>query len=112
MAINFGKYKTYDDSKGRGSFEEWSSLFDGLGFKFDGYIPEDILKKYPPAEPSKWKSYKREGMEYCTDLKSLNTEFHKQLMQCHPDIAGDTKDNTQKTQQLIDKYNKLKQKFQ
>ena len=74
----FAKYKTYDDSKGRGSVEEWSSIFDEKMSSSDAHR---LMKKENPLEVF--------GFISMPTMSELRREYRKLVMEHHPDKGGD-----------------------
>lgn len=106
MPINWDRYKTYEPSTdGYGSPDEWASKFkryaEFLESPYEVEIPEYLKELYPPKN-------KKEKFE---TVDELNKWFRKELMKVHPDKAGDTKENNEKTRILIEKYERLKRKL-
>jgi len=97
--LDLSKYKTYDTSNGFGSPEEWKANFSGRKEYF-----EFTMKNVDEFSEKK-------ELKQCKDLKELNKQFRKLMLFHHPDIAGDTKENTEKTQIIIAQYEKLKKKL-
>jgi len=87
------KHKTYDASNGFGDTEEWKQSFHRR-------LSATAIKNNTDSQfPT---------LTGCQTMKELKTEYKKLIRTCHPDIAGDTEENKQKTQQLIKEYDRLK----
>ena len=74
----FSKYKTYDDSNGRGSIEEWGRLFNE---KMNSSDAMKIMKRDNPLEIL--------GLTKMPDIDELKNVYRKLVMQNHPDKGGD-----------------------
>jgi DnaJ-domain-containing protein 1 len=74
----FSKYKTYDDSNGRGSIEEWGRLFNE---KMNSSDAMKIMKRDNPLEIL--------GLTKMPDIDELKNVYRKLVMQHHPDKGGD-----------------------
>jgi DnaJ-domain-containing protein 1 len=74
----FSKYKTYDDSNGRGSIEEWGRLFNE---KMNSSDAMKIMKRDNPLEIL--------GLTKMPDIDELKSVYRKLVMQHHPDKGGD-----------------------
>src|ERR1035437_10069485 len=98
--INMGRYKMYDDSNGRGNPEEWRNSFKDRAHWYHFAIEETTIEVE-----------KNVSMVKCKTIDELQGVFRQRFLMCHPDIAGDTKENTKITQQLIALYEKLKTKL-
>jgi hypothetical protein len=75
----FNKYKTYDDSNGRGNLDEWRSSFESM--HKDEAI--GLLKKKDPLSIF--------GLTELPNLESLKKIYRKLMMENHPDHGGDHK---------------------
>lgn len=74
----FSKYKTYDDSNGRGSIEEWGRLFNE---KMNSSDAIKIMKRDNPLEIL--------GLTKMPNIDELKNVYRKLVMQHHPDKGGD-----------------------
>ena len=74
----FAKYKTYDESEGRGNAEEWRSAYNE---KISSSQARGILKKENPLIVL--------GFVSMPSLQELKNKFNKLMMKHHPDKGGD-----------------------
>jgi hypothetical protein len=74
----FSKYKTYDDSNGRGSIEEWGRLFNE---KMNSSDAKKIVKRENPLEIL--------GFASMPTIAQLKDTYRKLVMKHHPDKGGD-----------------------
>lgn len=75
----FEKYKTYDDSNGRGSVKEWRESFES---KMGLDEAQKIIKNNDPLIVL--------GFSQMPDLSELKTRYRKLVMENHPDKGGST----------------------
>lgn len=74
----FEKYKSYDDSDGRGSVSEWNHLFNK---RYSQQEARNIVKESDP--------YIIMELELDCSLSDLKAKYRKLMMQYHPDRGGD-----------------------
>jgi DnaJ-class molecular chaperone len=74
----FAKYKTYDDSCGRGCVDEWSHSFNQ---KYSQQEAKNIVKEIDP--------YTLMELDRDCTLADLKLRYRKLMMQHHPDRGGD-----------------------
>lgn len=74
----FDRYKTYDDSEGRGSVEEWRSAFNT---KMNLDEARDLVRDNDPLVIM--------GLDKMPSLAILKNVYRKLMMQHHPDRGGD-----------------------
>lgn len=74
----FARYKTYDDSKGRGSVEEWRNFFNEKMSSSDAL---NLIKKEDPL--------KILGLDSTPTMHELKEVYRKLVMIHHPDRGGD-----------------------
>lgn len=74
----FKKYKTYDDSHGRGSVEEWSRLFNS---RMNSSEARRIISDEDPLVVL--------GLSSIPNLYDLNAIYRKLMLAHHPDRGGD-----------------------
>jgi hypothetical protein len=74
----FSKYKTYDDSQGRGSVEEWRNFFNE---KMSSSDAVKLIKKEDPL--------KILGLDSMPTMYELKEAYRKLVMIHHPDRGGD-----------------------
>lgn len=119
MAINFGKYKTYDTSNGYGNPEQWKKFFESV---FSGLFGEEIFtEEFKKEFEEKFSESKRNFENFkkvkinssyfskCSTKEELKSEFRKLMMANHPDIVGEQ--STEKCKEIINEYNKVLIKF-
>lgn len=87
----FSKYKTYDTAEGFGNSEQW----------------KDALKKRMGKDEPEIKYFSD-----CDTMPKLTSKYRELMKKHHPDIAGETEENKQITQEIIDEYNLCKKTFQ
>lgn len=74
----FSKYKTYDDSLGRGSIDEWRDLFNK---RYSAQEAKNIIKEIDP--------YTIMDLSPDSSLEELRSRYRILVMQNHPDKGGD-----------------------
>lgn len=74
----FSRYKTYDDTHGRGSVEEWKSSFNS---KMNSSDARKVLNEEDPVTLL--------GFSQMPTLRELNLVYRKLMMTHHPDRGGD-----------------------
>lgn len=74
----FSKYKTYDDSEGRGNIQEWNRLFVE---KMSSSDAKKIVKRENPLEIL--------GFVSMPTMEQLKDAYRKLVMKHHPDRGGD-----------------------
>ena len=74
----FSRYKTYDDSEGRGSVSEWKDLFNQ---RYSAEEAKNIIKENDP--------YLIMGVSLESSLEELKSKYRVLVMQNHPDKGGD-----------------------
>jgi hypothetical protein len=97
MTWDKSEFKTYDTSEGYGDPGQWRRAFNkrmNRG-KEKKKKSESFLKPLYEAETA----------------EELKQAYRKLLVKYHPDHAGDTKKNTEKTQRIVEIYNNLKNNF-
>lgn len=75
----FDRYKTYDDSQGRGNVDQWRSAFNT---RMNLDEAKKIVRDNDPLIIL--------GLVEMPDLATLKNVFRKLMMQNHPDRGGDT----------------------
>jgi DnaJ-domain-containing protein 1 len=74
----FDRYKTYDDTKGRGSVAEWSQAFETrMGLD----EARKIMRENDPLAVL--------GLSSMPDMTLLKATYRKLVMENHPDRGGD-----------------------
>jgi DnaJ-domain-containing protein 1 len=74
----FDRYKTYDDTNGRGSVKEWSQAFDArMGLD----EARKIMRENNPLAVL--------GLNSMPDMNNLKNTYRKLVMENHPDRGGD-----------------------
>lgn len=91
----FKKYKTYDDSNGRGSVDEWRHSFESIGSK----EAKNLLKNKNPLSIL--------GLAELPSLEKLKTIYRKLLLTNHPDRGG----NHSRCKEIIAAFKVLENKF-
>ena len=95
------RYKTYDTSTGRGGADAWKASFE----KRMGKNPEvDSI----PATAAFEHILELHECQTKADLKDV---YKKLMKQFHPDVAGDTEENNQISQEINSEYKKLLRKL-
>ena len=74
----FDRYKTYDDSQGRGNVEQWKSSFDE---RMSNDEAHKIVKDSDPLSIL--------GLSKIPDLEELKVVYRHLIMKNHPDRGGD-----------------------
>lgn len=74
----FSKYKTYDDSLGRGCVDEWRNSFNQT---YSQEEAKSIIKEKDP--------YSILGLEKGCSLAAVKSRYRKLMMENHPDRGGD-----------------------
>lgn len=74
----FSKYKTYDDSLGRGSVDEWKDSFNQ---RYSAEEAKSIIKENDP--------YLVMDLPRGCSLDQLKSKYRILVMQNHPDKGGD-----------------------
>lgn len=74
----FDRYKTYDDSFGRGSISEWRSIFEE---RMNFSEAKKLTKNLDPLVVM--------GFDSMPNLEELKNRFRKLMMTNHPDKGGD-----------------------
>jgi len=74
----FAKYKTYDDSQGRGSVDEWRSSFNA---KMNLDEARNLVRDHDPLQIM--------GLDKMPDLATLKAAYRKLMLKHHPDRGGD-----------------------
>lgn len=118
MAIDFGKYKTYDTSNGYGNPEQWKRFFESAFSQLFGEeifteeFQKEFEEKFGKAKDSSKRIFKKIKSSYfsnCNTKEELKSEFRKLMMANHPDIVGE--ESTEKCKEIINEYNKILIKF-
>jgi len=91
----FAKYKTYDDSKGRGSVNDWRSKFQE---RMGREQAETIVKDDNPLTIM--------GFTSLPTLAELKKQYRELMIKNHPDMGGDVK----KCQKIIAAYTLLEER--
>jgi DnaJ-domain-containing protein 1 len=74
----FDRYKTYDDTNGRGSVAEWSQAFESrMGID----EARKIMRENDPLAVL--------GLETMPDMALLKSTYRRLVMENHPDRGGD-----------------------
>lgn len=74
----FSKYKTYDDSFGRGSVDEWRDSFNQT------YSQEEAKSIVKEKDP-----YYILGLDKDCTFDAIKAKYRKLMMENHPDKGGD-----------------------
>lgn len=74
----FDRYKTYDDSEGRGSVDQWRSAFNT---RMNLDEAKRIIKENDPLIIL--------GLDKIPDLNTLKNIYRKLMLENHPDRGGD-----------------------
>lgn len=74
----FSKYKTYDDSFGRGSVDEWRDSFNRT---YSQEEAKTILKEKDP--------YFILGLDRGCNIETIKSQYRKLVRENHPDRGGD-----------------------
>lgn len=71
----FGRYKTYDDTNGRGSVAEWRESFMGID------EAKRLMRDNDPLSVL--------GLDSMPDMTLLKNTYRRLVMENHPDRGGD-----------------------
>jgi len=123
MALNWDKYKTYDDSQGRGNPDIWKIIFESIfGEIPKGDFESEFFKKFEKEtnDFGKQKSYKNyfgtklkydsknnTSLSACKSMEELKKEFRSQMMIHHPDKGG----NEETCKKIIAEYERMSYKL-